>query len=163
MPAKTAARVRELALAAFRALDLYGLARVDFFVREGGGVLVNELNTLPGFTPISMYPKLWEHAGLAYPDLIARLIELALGARRITVQDLWVGRNAVTSTEDSAVVLWRGSATPAGVARGSNGAPLEGVIVQLDDVDAITTSDSLGRFPLAGRPAGTPMLTARRC
>jgi D-alanine-D-alanine ligase len=54
------------------------MARVDCFVREGGGVVVNELNTLPGFTPISMYPKLWEASGLPYTELLTRLVELAL-------------------------------------------------------------------------------------
>jgi D-alanine-D-alanine ligase len=54
------------------------MARVDCFVRDGGGVVVNELNTLPGFTPISMYPKLWEASGLSYTDLLTRLVELAL-------------------------------------------------------------------------------------
>ena len=79
IPAETAERARVLALEAFRALDLAGLARVDFFVEKGSGKLyVNEVNTLPGFTPISMYPKLWEATGLAYPRLLERLIDLAL-------------------------------------------------------------------------------------
>ena len=72
------ARVRELSLRVFEVLECDGLARVDFFVREGGGVVINELNTLPGFTPISMYPKLWEASGLSYGDLLTRLVELAL-------------------------------------------------------------------------------------
>jgi D-alanine-D-alanine ligase len=64
---------------AFRALRCDGLARVDFFYEEGGrGLLLNEVNTMPGFTPYSMYPQLWEHAGVAYPTLIDRLVELAL-------------------------------------------------------------------------------------
>ncbi|HEX6853356.1 MAG TPA: D-alanine--D-alanine ligase family protein [Candidatus Polarisedimenticolaceae bacterium] len=79
LDAATAQRVRTLAIEAFRALDLAGLARVDFFLENGSGKLfVNEVNTLPGFTPISMYPKLWEATGLAYPLLLERLIELAL-------------------------------------------------------------------------------------
>jgi len=74
----TAARVRETALEAFRALDLRGLARVDFLLDRGSGqFFLNEVNTLPGFTPISMFPKLWEAAGLSYPRLIERLVELA--------------------------------------------------------------------------------------
>jgi D-alanine-D-alanine ligase len=72
------ARVRELALRVFDVLECDGLARVDFFLRPDGQVLVNEINTLPGFTPISMYPKLWEASGLAYRDLISRLVDLAL-------------------------------------------------------------------------------------
>jgi D-alanine-D-alanine ligase len=82
IPAKlddaTAERVRELSVAAFRALDCRGLARVDFFVREDGAVLVNELNTMPGFTPISMYPRMWAVTGIDYPVLLSTLIETAL-------------------------------------------------------------------------------------
>jgi D-alanine-D-alanine ligase len=74
-----AAQVRELAVRAFLATDCAGMARVDFFVaRDTGQVWLNELNTIPGFTSISMYPKLWEASGLPYPKLIDRLIELAL-------------------------------------------------------------------------------------
>ena len=63
----------------FESVDGCGLARVDFFVEEGTNqVIFNELNTMPGFTSISMYPKLWEERGLALPDLIDRLIELAM-------------------------------------------------------------------------------------
>lgn len=72
-------KVRELALKAFKALDGAGLARADFFVnQQNDQVWINEINTLPGFTPISMYPKLWEASGLPYPQLIAKLIVLAL-------------------------------------------------------------------------------------
>jgi len=69
-----------MAVAAFRACDLSGLARVDFLMEPDarGRIYLNEVNTLPGFTQISMYPKLWEATGLAYTDLITRLIELAL-------------------------------------------------------------------------------------
>lgn len=75
-----------LAEAAYRALRVEGMARADFLYEEGGrGPLLNELNTIPGFTPISMYPKLWEASGLSYPALIDRLVELALErhARRV--------------------------------------------------------------------------------
>lgn len=79
IPAKTAARVREVALAAFRALDLYGLARVDFFVhKKTGAVYFNEPNTLPGFTPASMYPRLWRESGLPTKKLVETLVALAL-------------------------------------------------------------------------------------
>jgi D-alanine-D-alanine ligase len=73
-------RVREMAVAAFRACDLAGLARVDFLMEPDGKrrIYLNEVNTMPGFTQISMYPKLWEASGLPYMDLITRLIELAL-------------------------------------------------------------------------------------
>jgi len=73
-------QVRAMAVAAFRACDLAGLARVDFLMEPGGKcrIFVNEVNTLPGFTQISMYPKLWEATGVPYTGLITRLIELAL-------------------------------------------------------------------------------------
>ena len=70
--------MQRLAIAAYRALRVEGLARADFFYEPTGrGWLVNELNTMPGFTPISMYPKMWEASGLSYPDLIDNLIDLA--------------------------------------------------------------------------------------
>lgn len=77
----TTARVRELAVRAFRAIDCAGMARVDFFIEGDDRVLVNEINTIPGFTATSAYPRLWEASGLPYPALIARLIELALERR----------------------------------------------------------------------------------
>ncbi len=70
-------RVRELALAAYRAIDCAGMARVDCFL-EGDRVLVNEINTIPGFTATSAYARMWEASGLAYPDLLERLLALAL-------------------------------------------------------------------------------------
>ena len=81
-----ARHVRELAVRVFRALRGEGLARIDFFFEEGGrGFLCNEANTMPGFTPISMYPKLWQATGLSYADLLDELVRLALarhGRRR---------------------------------------------------------------------------------
>ena len=81
---ETSERVRELSIAAFRAVEARGLARVDFFVERGGErrVFVNEVNTMPGFTPISMYPKLWEASGIPYAELIDRLIRLAIEEHR---------------------------------------------------------------------------------
>ena len=73
----TAAQIRSLALAAFEACDARDLARVDFFLTDDGRVLVNEINTLPGFTPYSMYPRLWQASGLDYADLVAELVEAA--------------------------------------------------------------------------------------
>ncbi len=71
--------IQQLAIMAFKALDCSGLARCDFLLeRATGEVFLNELNTMPGFTPISMYPKLWEASGISYTELIDRLIELAL-------------------------------------------------------------------------------------
>jgi len=79
---RESAEVRRLAVEAFQALRCEGLARVDFFYEmdnhgNGRGWLCNEANTMPGFTPISMYPKLWIESGLSYPELIDRLVELA--------------------------------------------------------------------------------------
>lgn len=82
IPEPVAAQCRKLALEAFGAIDAAGLARVDFFYLEHTGeVLINEINTMPGFTSTSMYPKLWQAAGVAYGDLVARLVELALETR----------------------------------------------------------------------------------
>ncbi len=70
--------VQRMAIAAFRAIECWGMARVDFFLAGEDELLVNEINTIPGFTSISMYPKLWEASGLAYGDLVDRLLELAV-------------------------------------------------------------------------------------
>lgn len=79
IPEATADEIRALAISAFRAIDGSGLARVDFFLEKNSGrVYVNEINTMPGFTAVSMYPKLWEATGIAYPELVDRLIALAL-------------------------------------------------------------------------------------
>jgi D-alanine-D-alanine ligase len=78
IPEEHAARVQEVSVAAFRATECEGMARVDCFVTEDGSVLVNELNTIPGFTATSVYAKLFEASGIAYPDLLERLIDLAL-------------------------------------------------------------------------------------
>jgi len=77
LPDDLAARIQRLAVAAFTAVSCAGLARVDLFVRDDE-VWINEINTIPGFTSISMYPKLWEASGLPYPALIERLLELAV-------------------------------------------------------------------------------------
>jgi D-alanine-D-alanine ligase len=81
VPEDVAARLRELAARAFTALDCAGLARVDFFVGAGGEVTVNEVNTMPGFTPISVFPRAWAASGLDYPALLDRLIRTALAGR----------------------------------------------------------------------------------
>lgn len=76
-------KFKKLAVNAFRALELSGMARVDFFLeKEGGKIYLNEVNTIPGFTSISMYPKLWEASGIPFRDLINKLIELALEQHR---------------------------------------------------------------------------------
>ena len=72
-------KVQTLAIAAFQAVDCSGLARVDFLMDpKTRKIYVNEINTMPGFTAISMYPKLWAASGLSYPELISRLIQLGL-------------------------------------------------------------------------------------
>ena len=82
LPPEMIARVQALAVATFRALELAGMARVDFFVtRDGRALYVNEVNTIPGFTAVSMYPKMWEASGLTPSALITRLIELAIERR----------------------------------------------------------------------------------
>lgn len=78
IPSGTGLRVQELAIRAYKAIDCAGLARVDFLLdKDSGELYLNELNSMPGFTKISMYPKLWEASGLPYPELVDRLIELA--------------------------------------------------------------------------------------
>ncbi|MEX2080445.1 MAG: D-alanine--D-alanine ligase family protein [Dehalococcoidia bacterium] len=76
IPEQTSEKVRELALRMYQVMGCEGYARVDFFVRGGTEVIANEVNTIPGFTAISMYPKLWEATGLGYSDLLSRIIEL---------------------------------------------------------------------------------------
>jgi D-alanine-D-alanine ligase len=79
IPEEAAASLRRMAIQAFLALDLSGLARVDCFLdKDSGSVYINEVNTMPGFTQISMYPKLWEASGVPYPALLDRLVELGL-------------------------------------------------------------------------------------
>ncbi len=82
------AEIRRLAVACYTAVECEGMARVDFLLESASGkIYINEINTIPGFTSISMYPKMWEHSGLAYPKLVDRLIELALdrqAARKAT-------------------------------------------------------------------------------
>lgn len=79
LPPEVTEEVRRLAVATFRAVRAEGMARVDFFYEaDGRGLLVNEVNTIPGFTPISMYPRMWEASGVPYPALLDRLVQLAL-------------------------------------------------------------------------------------
>jgi D-alanine-D-alanine ligase len=78
LPDDVAARMRELAARTFEAVGCEGLARVDFFVMPDGSLIVNEINTMPGFTPTSMFPRMWAASGVDYPELVDRLIQLAL-------------------------------------------------------------------------------------
>lgn len=78
LPASAVKKVQALAVKAFTTLCCEGMARVDFFLKKNGELLVNEINTIPGFTKISMYPKLWQASGVSYPELIDRLIRLAI-------------------------------------------------------------------------------------
>ncbi|MXW47783.1 MAG: D-alanine--D-alanine ligase, partial [Gammaproteobacteria bacterium] len=82
LPEEVTRKIQAFAIEAFLAIDAAGLARVDFFVdRDSFDIYISEINTMPGFTPISMYPKLWEASGIAYAELLDRLIELALERR----------------------------------------------------------------------------------
>lgn len=82
LPEGVAQEIQRKAVAAFQAIDCSGMARVDFFYREPDEIVVNEINTIPGFTHISMYPKMWEASGVSYPDLVDRLIDLAIERHR---------------------------------------------------------------------------------
>jgi D-alanine-D-alanine ligase len=86
LPETTLEQIREMAVTAYQAINGSGLSRVDFFVREDDGqILINEINTMPGFTAYSMYPKMWEHSGLEYTDLISELIQL--GIQRFSLKE----------------------------------------------------------------------------
>ncbi|MFI9051227.1 D-alanine--D-alanine ligase family protein [Streptomyces sp. NPDC053427] len=78
LTAEQTAEVQELAVAAFEAASCEGLVRADFFLQDNGEFVINEINTLPGFTPISMYPRMWQESGVSYPELIDRLLQAAL-------------------------------------------------------------------------------------
>ncbi|PLW71402.1 D-alanine--D-alanine ligase [Streptomyces sp. SCUT-3] len=78
LTAAETARVQELAVAAFEAASCEGLVRADFFLLDNGEFVINEINTMPGFTPISMYPRMWQESGVSYPELVDRLVEAAL-------------------------------------------------------------------------------------
>ncbi|GMA25369.1 hypothetical protein GCM10025864_31280 [Luteimicrobium album] len=78
LPDDVTQRVRDLAVRTFEAIGAEGLSRVDVFVTTGGDVVVNEINTMPGFTPLSMYPRMWAASGLDYPALVDELVQLAL-------------------------------------------------------------------------------------
>ncbi len=78
LPGGMAERIQRMAVTAFQTVECWGMARVDFFLGSDDGLWINEINTIPGFTSISMYPKLWGASGLAYPELIERLLELAV-------------------------------------------------------------------------------------
>ena len=78
MPSEVVEGVRAAAQTIFNALDGYGLARVDFFVTEDNEIVFNEINTMPGFTAISMYPMLWENKGISKPELVKMLIDNAM-------------------------------------------------------------------------------------
>ena len=78
IPKSKVKKIQELAVKTFKTLECEGLGRIDFFLKDDGNIYVNEINTIPGFTKISMYPKLWEASGISYTELIDRLIQLAL-------------------------------------------------------------------------------------
>ena len=78
LPGNAADKIPAIAEAIFKAVDGYGLARVDFFVEESGRIIFNEINTMPGFTAISMYPELWEARGITKKELVNKLLEHGL-------------------------------------------------------------------------------------
>jgi len=78
LPDAVVERIQRMAVVAFQAIDGAGMARVDFFYRDPDEVVVNEINTIPGFTAVSMYPRMWEASGLSYAELVDRLVELAI-------------------------------------------------------------------------------------
>jgi D-alanine-D-alanine ligase len=82
LPPETAEEIQDLAVDAFRAISGEGFARVDFFVTDDQSPVIIEINTIPGFTPISMFPRLWALAGISYGELISRLVDLAIGRFR---------------------------------------------------------------------------------
>lgn len=82
LPDEVAAETRDLAVRAFRAVDAAGMSRVDFFLAGDGTIYLNEINTIPGFTKMSMYPRLWDATGVPFPELCDRLIDLAIERRR---------------------------------------------------------------------------------
>lgn len=82
LPPDVQERVKVLALRAFQSIDGAGLSRVDFFLKDDGSLIIDEINTIPGFTPSSMYPRLWGVAGVSYSELVSRLVDLALQRHR---------------------------------------------------------------------------------
>ncbi len=97
LPEAAAAEVRRLAVDTFLRVGCAGLARVDFFVEDGGRVLVNELNTLPGMTPTSAFPKLWEATGVPWPEACDRLLQIALERHARSASTGTRGRSPVTT------------------------------------------------------------------
>jgi len=100
LPPEVTAGFQELAARTFLALRCAGMARVDFFLADDGRMLLNEVNTIPGFTPISMYPRLWQAAGLSYARLIDRLVDLAVDrhSRRCRDTERWTRPPATSSS-----------------------------------------------------------------
>ena len=82
LPKELIEKIKEMAVKSFLALECYGMARVDFFLTAEGKIYLNEINTIPGFTKISMYPKLWENSGITYKELLDKLIELAIEKKK---------------------------------------------------------------------------------
>ena len=91
LPESISAEIQRMSVDAFRSIDCAGLGRVDFLLTASGDIFLNEINTMPGFTPISMYPRLWQASGISYPALIDELIQLAL-ARHHETQQISVNR-----------------------------------------------------------------------
>ena len=110
LPPDDRGRVQTQAVATFRALELAGMARVDFFVERAiyGALYVNEVNTIPGFTAVSMYPKMWQASGLSAGDLVTRLLELAIERERASDDKLKIPHGRLrSSTVNFRVSKWR--------------------------------------------------------
>ena len=98
LPEGMSEKIREMAIQAFQAIDGSGLSRVDFFVgREDNQIYINEINTMPGFTPFSMYPLLWKETGLEYKELLQKLIDLAIARHAAKEQLVFTEENAIQS------------------------------------------------------------------
>jgi D-alanine-D-alanine ligase len=82
LPSHVASKIQEMALQCYHAIDCAGMSRVDFFLFDDGSIIIDEINTIPGFTPASMFPRLWQAAGVTYSELITRLVDFALTRHR---------------------------------------------------------------------------------
>ena len=122
IPDETAARVQELAVDSFIATECEGMARVDFFVREDGEVVVNELNTIPGFTATSVYARLFEASGIPYAELLDRLIQLALERHERRSGSSTTARRSACQPSASASKRWIASFSSASSSRAARAA-----------------------------------------
>lgn len=143
LPEEEIERLRALAIRAFEAVDGSGLGRCDFFFTPDGRWVVNEINTMPGFTPISMYPAMWERTGLSYDDLISELLDLAL-ERGSACTDAARGRPGPRRSQ------------PTGVASCTlTQPPLGSICATAEDRPTITVSELAWSLPNSTSTAGS--------